>query len=219
MPPRTRKTTTGAGLPLQRFERLKEALHQAFDGIRLDVATRTKAALLSHSSDLAQCSTMQLQEIRKILAPYGAGFHLNDMIDKSVLHGEGVMARHLVTNGGITKNTFTKLPARDRTRLNSGVISIASRGRVIGVRAKDMTEKQTRRAVSGNLKRILTPHEQLHLPRQITPTYHSLTGDEPDGRAIILTCELNSSRFKVRITRRQLTALAKKYPTSSKPRP
>lgn len=210
-----------SSLSPQRFDKLKESLKQQLERLTADFAERIRQLLLSHSSDLARCSTLQRKEIKKILAPCDKGYHLSDMVEKAVLHGEGMMARHLVTNLGITSITFKKLPAAAKRQLSSGIIPIAERNRVVQVKAKDLTARQMSRAVSGNHPSlgVLTPVQQKSMSRYRKPVYHGLTGDEPDGRSIILTWELNTSCVKGRITLGQLKALVRKYEALSRPKP
>lgn len=213
--------STQSSLSLQRFEKLKASLKQQLERLTADFAERVKQLLLAHSSDLARCSTLQRKEIKKLLAPCDKGYHLSDMVEKAVLHGEGVMARHLVENPGITSITFKKLPAAAKRQLSSGVIPIAERNRVVPVKAKDLTAKQLSRAVSGNHPNlgVLTPVQQKSMSRYRKPVYHGLTGDALAGRSIILTWELNTSCFKGRVTLGQLKALVRKYEALSRPKP
>ena len=201
------------GLPPQEFETLKATLTQQLLRLVVDTAERVKRIMLLHASELARCNKLQMAELKLLLAPCDKGFHLSNMIDKAVLHGEGKMARHLVLNPAMTATKFKKLPKAAKEQLNSGVIPVVTRGRVIHVPAAELTPTQMKQVVSGNYPEsgILTPAQQKTMPRYRKPVYHTLTGTELDGRSIIMTWELNTARFKGRVTLSALKALVKKY--------
>ncbi len=199
-------------LPKAQFTQLCQRLEQGLTQSARNFATAVQRLFIKEAATIAKCDQMQLEDLRKFVRPFGAGYRVMDMVDKAVLHGHGSMAAHVVASH-IRSITFEALPKKDQRRLNrDAVIQVKQRNRVIGVRYSKLTERQYHQVISGNNPSwgILTPKQQVTLRRGITQQYYDVVAWRLDAKYgdVILTCKQGDSEFKARIKVQRFLAIA-----------
>jgi hypothetical protein len=164
---------------------------------------------------LALCSEQQIEDLVLLFGSVGAGVDWRNVLDKAILHGQGRMAKHVVTNKGISARTFQGLPKKDQKKLNNPdhLHPVKVRNSVVHVASKDL-EKYTYKIMSAHNPEwgILPPPKQ-NKPRNVTPQYGTIADwcvEKKTGDVILVTKTPSGSIHKVRTTSSTLAEIAEK---------
>ena len=121
-------------------------------------------------------------------------------------YGKDEMAWHMIANKGMTYKKFFSMPPRHRAKLNdpNEEIPVKSRNRVRNVKAKNLTQAQVFKVVSGRQPRkgILPPDEQNDTrPYEPGdgPTYFSAVNFECHPSYVLVFLEQNRAKIRCRI--------------------
>lgn len=202
----------GLGLNEDSYEELVETLKIQLEKVAFDFYEKAFGVLVKHAKLIASCSKWQYRKLKKVLS-LGRIRKIGDLLDKVQLYGSGLMAIHIAKNGGILAETFLALPFESQEKLNAGEVLIRRRGDVIAIASNKLTEKEmsvvVRSARSAEGAKILDPEEQ-HAPRpRRMPRYYVPVAMEADGDSVIVTFELDNSRFRGRFEQRHVVEFNK----------
>lgn len=158
--------------------------------------------LLTYADELACCSKLQLQVVKKQLSDVGIGAHMSEYINKAARVGKKEMAPVVARMAGISCATYDRLTSDDREKLAADKpLPLKTRADIVMKRPSEMTEDEHHRLVRHFPKPKVMPPEQQHAPRpRPKPAYYALTDWVLDGATIVCTFELGSSLFKGRIS-------------------
>lgn len=207
-PPPT-STVAAAGLSDADFERLCRSLEMSLQRVIDRAAVQIRRIFLRYAADLAQCSRLQLQYLKRRLRPLGVGFRLGDMVDKSVAVGTGSMAV-TVALSDITFKLFDDLPKAAKKHLNADKpIPVQHGAKVIAKPLSQMPEKMWRRAISGSNPHwgLLHPKNQDKPRPRPKPVYYKLVACEKQRTSVVATFRLGSSEFKSRMSAKDVATL------------
>ena len=202
------------------FDRLYVRVELVLTHVALNFATAVQDLFIKEAANIAKCNQLQLEKLDKMIRPFGAGYHMRDLVKKSVLLGQGLMAAHVVRSP-INRDTFDGLPKRDRRRLNiDDLIDVKQRNRVVRIRYSQLTEKQFYQVISGNNPSwgILTPQQQVTRKRGTPQNYFRVAAwryDRQHGH-VILSCQQGDVECKVRIPRKLFLDIAGQLPRSGR---
>lgn len=212
------KMNWGEGLPGEEYELLVEDLKRKLQAVAMDFYQQSMGILVARAKMLARCSKWQYQRLRKSME-LGRVTRVGDLLDKVRLYGAGLMAVHLVKNLGITAETFCSLTDGARETLNVGTVLIKSRNDVISVKASKLDEKQMARVVSSSRSgigaQILEPERQSDSRGRREGDYYAPVAMEKIDGAVIVTCSLKESSFRVRFATAQVKKLMRVAKVSS----
>ncbi|MGB2986068.1 MAG: hypothetical protein WBE26_09310 [Phycisphaerae bacterium] len=195
--------TFGAGLSDDQFDALIEKLTCKLGQSAGKFFREVLDYMLKHSKMIAACSKWQYKRLKKdSRTAIGRVRKVGDTLDKVQLHGRGLMAPHVVRNGGITAKTFMRLTEAERDQINNGQVLIGNRGDVLQINTSRLNEKQMALVVRSSESvlgaKVLTPQEQ-KLPRgRKPPKYYAVKEIFREGHAIIVTAALNKSVYRTR---------------------
>lgn len=204
---------SSTGMSNANFDKLLAQMESGLRTIMSHTADTVTKLLLKFATQLATCSPLQLQIVRKRLAPFGVGFQMNDRIDKVIMVGKGDMAPKVAYMPGVSAKTFAGLVKSGRVILNNDTPRpIKLRNQVLVKKPSLMTEREQHQLVRHFPTPAVLPLNKQREPRpRPVPTYYQLIGWEvdPATSTIIAAFELKSSSFKGRLSATDLQHMLK----------
>lgn len=209
-PPPPTSSAVAVGLPDNQFRKLCDTVEARLQRILDRTAVQIRRIFVQYAADIAQCSRLQLQYLKRRLRPLGVGFRLGDMVDKAAAVGAGTMAV-TVALSDVTFELFDKLPTAAQKHLNADKpIPVRQGAKVIAKPLSQMSEKMWRRAISGSNPHwgLLHPKHQDDPRPRPKPVYYKLVACEKQRTSVVATFRLGQSEFKSRLTAKDIAVLA-----------